>query len=106
MTGGAVKAACEAVRDAPRARRRAPRRRAASLADALAALPEVLGDDVIEETIEWHHRATFPLDENGQGDAHLQFAFSAHRAVVDVDCELGLVRVVELATTQEVGQAR
>ena len=39
-----------------------------------------------------------PLDENGQGDAHLQFAFSAHRAVVDVDVELGLVRVVELAT--------
>ncbi|MBV9941416.1 MAG: molybdopterin-dependent oxidoreductase, partial [Solirubrobacterales bacterium] len=37
-------------------------------------------------------------------DAHLQFAFSAHRAVVDVDLELGLVRVVELATAQEVGR--
>jgi CO/xanthine dehydrogenase Mo-binding subunit len=45
------------------------------------------------------------MDENGQGDAHLQFAFSAHRAVVDVDTDLGLVRVVELATTQEVGKA-
>ena len=48
---------------------------------------------------------THPLDENGQGDAHVQYAFSAHRAVVDVDTELGLVRVVELATAQEVGKA-
>ena len=71
-------------------------------ADELSAL---LGDDAIEETVEWHHRETYPLDENGQGDAHLQFAFSAHRAVVDVDLELGLVKVIELATTQEVGRA-
>jgi CO/xanthine dehydrogenase Mo-binding subunit len=61
--------------------------------------------EAIEETVEWHHRETFPLNEDGQGDAHLQFAFSAHRAVADVDVELGLVRVVELATTQEVGKA-
>jgi CO/xanthine dehydrogenase Mo-binding subunit len=61
--------------------------------------------EAIEETVEWHHHETFGLDENGQGHAHLQFAFSAHRAVVDVDAELGLVRVVELATTQEVGRA-
>ena len=65
----------------------------------------MLGDEPIEETVEYHHRETYPLDENGQGNAHFQFAFSAHRAVVDVDVELGLVRVVELATTQEVGKA-
>jgi OHCU decarboxylase len=68
-------------------------------------LVELLGEDAIEETVEWRHRPTSPLDENGQGDAHMQFAFSAHRAVVDVDVELGLVRVVELATAQEVGKA-
>ena len=68
-------------------------------------LAEMLDDDAIEETVEWHHRETYPLDENGQGDAHLQLAFSAHRAVVDVDLELGLVKVVELATAQEVGRA-
>jgi OHCU decarboxylase len=56
-------------------------------------------------TVEHHHAPTFPLDEDGQGDAHVQYAFSAHRAVVDVDTELGLVRVVELATAQEVGKA-
>ena len=41
-------------------------------------------------TREYHHRETFPLDANGQGDAHVTFAFAAHRAVVDVDTELGL----------------
>ena len=96
VTGGAVKAACEAVRDRLGADPRGLGAR------EIAAL---IGNEVIEETVEWHHRATFPLDANGQGDAHLQFAFSAHRAVVDVDVELGLVRVVELATAQEVGRA-
>jgi xanthine dehydrogenase D subunit len=106
VTGGAVKAACEAVRErllALAAERLGEE--PASLAEVHARLPEILGADVIEETIEWHHRETYPLDEDGQGDAHLQFAFSAHRAVADVDCDLGLVRVVELATTQEVGRA-
>jgi CO/xanthine dehydrogenase Mo-binding subunit len=35
----------------------------------------------------------------------VQFAFAAHRAVVEVDTELGLVRVVEIATAQDVGKA-
>ncbi len=35
----------------------------------------------------------------------MQYAFAAHRAVVDVDTELGLVKVVELATAQDVGKA-
>src|SRR5581483_8572245 len=83
VTGGAVKAACEAVRERWEAGEELP----------------------IEETIEWRHKPTYPLDEGGQGDAHVQFAFSAHRAVVDVDTDLGLVRVVELATAQEVGKA-
>jgi xanthine dehydrogenase D subunit len=59
---------------------------------------------VIEETAEYHHAPTTPLDERGQGDAHLSFAFAAHRAVVDVDPELGLVRLVDLTTSQEVGR--
>ena len=47
-----------------------------------------------------------PIDpETGQGQAHVQYAFAAHRAVVDVDVELGLVKVVELACTQDVGKA-
>jgi xanthine dehydrogenase D subunit len=98
VTGGAVKAACEAVRERLRQLGYEP-------GDPLSSLADLLGDDAIEETVEWRHRPTYPLDENGQGDAHVQYAFSAHRAIVDVDVELGLVRVVELATAQEVGKA-
>ena len=72
----------------------------------LTGLAEVLGDDAVEETVEWRHRPTHAIDpETGQGDAHVQFAFSAHRAVVDVDVELGLVKVVALDTAQDVGKA-
>jgi OHCU decarboxylase len=98
VTGGAVKAACEAVRE---------RLEALAAERGVQAQPAAVLEEgeAIEETVEWRHRETHPLDENGQGDAHVQYAFSAHRAVVDVDTELGLVRVVELATAQEVGRA-
>ena len=58
-----------------------------------------------EHTFEHHHRPTEDLDENGQGNCHTAFAFVAHRAVVDVDPELGLVKVVQIATAQDVGIA-
>jgi xanthine dehydrogenase D subunit len=58
----------------------------------------------IEETFLHRHRATEELDENGQGNCHVAFAFVAHRAVVDVDTELGLVKVVQVATAQDVGR--
>jgi xanthine dehydrogenase D subunit len=57
------------------------------------------------ETFEHHHRPTEELDENGHGNCHTAFAFVAHRAVVDVDPELGLVKVVQVATAQDVGVA-
>jgi xanthine dehydrogenase D subunit len=97
VTGGAVKAACEAVREQLV-------ELGADLDDEVA-LALLVRRQPVEATVEWHHRPTEPLDAQGQGDAHLQFAFSVHRAVVDVDIELGLVRVVELATAQEVGRA-
>ncbi|MGY1680285.1 xanthine dehydrogenase subunit D [Geodermatophilus sp. SYSU D01176] len=118
VTGGAVKAACEAVRTAVLQRAAvALGRPVAGLAldgdkvvgpggEVLAGLADVLGDDAVEETVEWRHRPTHAVDpETGQGDAHVQFAFSAHRAVVDVDTELGLVKVVALDTAQDVGRA-
>jgi CO/xanthine dehydrogenase Mo-binding subunit len=117
MTGGAVKAACEAVRarvlELAAARLGRP---ATDLAlrdgDVVAdgeprlALADLLADEAVEETREYHHRQTQALDpETGQADAHVAFAFAAHRAVVDVDTELGLVKVVEIATAQDVGKA-
>jgi xanthine dehydrogenase D subunit len=92
MTGGAVKLACEAVRE--ELERRGP-----------GDLVDLIADDPIDVTREHHHRQTSPLDAKGQGDAHVTFAFAAHRAIVDVDVDLGLVRVVEIATAQDVGKA-
>jgi CO/xanthine dehydrogenase Mo-binding subunit len=117
MTGGAVKGACEAVRE--RVFERVREEFGEDLDDLsiddemvfsesrgmLLPLAELLGEGEIEETFEFHHKETFPFDESGQGNAHVQFAFAAHRAVVEVDTELGLVRVVEIATAQDVGKA-
>ena len=55
--------------------------------------------------VQFRHPETFPPDENGQGDVHAGFVVAAHRAVVDVDAELGLVRVVRVDTAQDVGKA-
>ena len=118
VTGGAVRAACAAVRDVlfGRVARRygvppadltlAGGKIGSGSAGILADLASLLGDEVIEETVTWRHRPTHPIDpETGQGNAHVQYAFAAHRAVVDVDTELGLVKVVELTSAQDVGKA-
>jgi CO/xanthine dehydrogenase Mo-binding subunit len=117
MTGGAVKVACEAVRDRVRDLAESLLGRplgALSLVGGkvvsesqgvVATLAEILGDVVVEETREFRHRPTRAMDPvTGQGDAHVQFSFCVHRAVVDVDVELGLVKVVELAAVQDVGK--
>lgn len=118
MSGGAVKRACEAVAEQlyKRARQRPgvgdmPLRLVDGAVVDEAGSPvcevaELVADEPIAEKAEFHHRSTEAIDpETGQGDAHIAFAFAAHRAVVDVDVELGLVRVVEMATAQDVGKA-
>jgi xanthine dehydrogenase D subunit len=122
MSGGAVQGACEDVRRAVFARvaeRRgiapAGARREVLRLDAagvrhvdegwVVPLADAVGEQPIEQTHEYHHATTHPLDALGQGDAHVSFVFAAHRAVVDVDPELGLVRVVQITTGQDVGRA-
>jgi len=117
ITGGAVKAACEAVRErvfglarselrAPSGLRLEDDSVVAGGGKVVVALATLLGEEVIEETREFRPRHTTRLDpDTGQADAHMQFAFAAHRAVVDVDTQLGLLKVVELATAQDVGRA-
>jgi len=141
MTGGAVKAACEAVRerllDLVRRELGAPAAHVGGLrladdevwatsgaqggeggrdadggqdADGgrvpLGPIAAFLREEVLEETVQWRHRPTQPIDpETGQGFAHVQYAFAAHRAVVDVDTDLGLVKVVSLDCAQDVGRA-
>jgi CO/xanthine dehydrogenase Mo-binding subunit len=94
MSGGAVEKVC-------RTARAELERRAGGDDIDIAALTAREPVDVTEE---YHHRLTHPLDADGQGDAHVSFACAAHRAIVDVDPELGLVRVVHLATSQDVGR--
>jgi CO/xanthine dehydrogenase Mo-binding subunit len=115
MSGGAIREACGQVR--------------VQLLEHLAARHGVDADDLvladgqvislssdlevdvvaatgepIEASVVFRPAPTWPLDDHGQGSAHVSFAFSAHRAIVDVDTELGLVKVVELTTSQDVGR--
>ncbi|GGY09510.1 xanthine dehydrogenase family protein molybdopterin-binding subunit [Streptomyces anandii] len=123
VTGGAVKNACELVREKVLGigRRKFgsyhPAWASAELlleggkvvtdgGEVLADLVDVLEDEAVEVEEEWRHRPTEPFDlRTGQGDGHVQYSFAAHRAVVEVDTELGLVKVIELACAQDVGKA-
>ncbi|MFJ6074259.1 xanthine dehydrogenase family protein molybdopterin-binding subunit [Streptomyces sp. NPDC093065] len=123
VTGGAVRHACELVRESvlETGRRRFgshhPAWATAELlleggkvvtdgGEVLADLVDVLEDEAVEVEREWRHRPTEPFDpRTGQGDGHVQYSFAAHRAVVEVDTELGLVKVIELACAQDVGKA-
>ena len=97
MTGGAVLAACREVKTELLAR--ANRRRRPP--DDLAALL----DEPIDKTVTYRHRDTEPRNATTQNRGHVAFLFAAHRAVVDVDVETGLVKVVQVATAQDVGKA-
>jgi xanthine dehydrogenase D subunit len=122
MSGGAVQLACRAVREQLLAR--AAEREGETVAGSrrvrfalrgheivdldsgvTVQVADLLADGPIDETREHHHTPTDPLDEDGQGNAHVSFAFAAHRATVDVDPDLGLLRVVQIATGQDIGKA-
>ncbi|MEV7678543.1 xanthine dehydrogenase subunit D [Streptomyces sp. NPDC088341] len=123
VTGGAVRHTCQAVREEVLERGRRlfgtyhPAWATAELlleggkvvtdaGEVLADLVDVLGDEAVELELEWRHRPTEAFDLlTGQGNGHVQYSFAAHRAVVEVDTELGLVKVIELAVAQDVGKA-
>lgn len=48
---------------------------------------------------------TSPLDENGQGIPYAVYGFGAHMAEVEVDIELGTVRVLKVTAAHDVGRA-
>jgi len=116
MSGGAVDGACRMVRERLFEHVGAihhvdPLRLAIDDTDIIdtigtlrISVQEASANFSVSETYEYHHRTTEDLDENGQGNCHVAFAFVAHRAVVDVDVELGLVKVVQIATAQDVGR--
>jgi CO/xanthine dehydrogenase Mo-binding subunit len=97
MAGAAVKAACDLVNAelAERARARGvPRHRLHALLDT-----------PIDRDVVHRHRPTEPLNATTQNHGHVAFLFAAHRASVDVDLGTGLVKVVQVATAQDVGKA-
>ncbi|MDH3396555.1 MAG: molybdopterin-dependent oxidoreductase [Acidimicrobiia bacterium] len=106
MAGGAVFAAASAVRRAALQRVGGDDmdaqgvRRGGSL---VATVEDLCAAGPVEETVRFRHPDTEEPDENGQGNLHVDFSVAAHRAVVDVDPELGLVRVVSIDAAQEVG---
>ncbi len=117
MSGGAVDAACRAVLgdllDHAAATLSLDRSsltiEGTDIVDSSTGLRHAVSDVArgvgFDRTEEYHHPATEDLDENGQGNCHVAFAFVAHRAVVDVDPDLGLVKVVQIATAQDIGRA-
>jgi aldehyde oxidoreductase len=46
-----------------------------------------------------------PLDENGQGTPYAVYGFGAHMAEIEVDVELGIVRVLKVTAAHDVGRA-
>jgi CO/xanthine dehydrogenase Mo-binding subunit len=68
-------------------------------------MAEVCAEGSIENSVRFRHPPTEEPDEFGQGAVHAGFAVAAHRAVVDVDPDLGLVRVLQVDTAQDVGKA-
>ncbi|MGH7001606.1 MAG: xanthine dehydrogenase family protein molybdopterin-binding subunit, partial [Stellaceae bacterium] len=48
---------------------------------------------------------TSPLDENGQGVPYAVFGFGAHMAEIEIDTELGTVRVLRIVAAHDVGRA-
>ena len=97
MTGGAVLAACREVKAELLARAR----KAGRSPDDLNSLL----DEPIDRTVTHRHRETEARNATTQNEGHVAFLFAAHRATVDVDVETGLVRVVQVATAQDVGKA-
>ncbi len=48
---------------------------------------------------------TTPLDPNGQGEPYAMFGYGAHLAEVEVDRELGTVKVLRITAAHDVGRA-
>lgn len=108
MTGGAVHAAAVGLRDEILSNHDGDELRGDGVyrnGDFVASIAQVCANGPVDHWVRFRHPPTEEPDENGQGNVHAGFAVAAHRAVVDVDPELGLVRVVRVDTAQDVGKA-
>ncbi|GAA2468984.1 molybdopterin-dependent oxidoreductase [Streptomyces thermolineatus] len=116
VSGGAVERAAKMVRTQllqPLAAKFGMSAELLTIADGkITSYDGVLSTTVAEEfagkelwaTAQCRPHPTEPLNDSGQGDAFVGLAFAAIRAVVDVDIEMGSIRVVEMAVAQDVGR--
>jgi CO/xanthine dehydrogenase Mo-binding subunit/aerobic-type carbon monoxide dehydrogenase small subunit (CoxS/CutS family) len=70
----------------------------------LAWLPPRHGEDVLRGEGSFDP-PTSPQDADGQGVPYATYAFAAQLAVVEVDMELGTVKVLEIVAAHDVGKA-
>jgi aldehyde oxidoreductase len=70
----------------------------------LANLP-VNGAGFVVEVEKTFDPPTTPLDKNGQGEPYAVFGYGAHLAEIEVDIELGRVKVLRLVCAHDVGRA-
>ncbi|WP_435311548.1 molybdopterin-dependent oxidoreductase [Primorskyibacter sedentarius] len=68
-------------------------------------LPEANAQGYALEAVESYDPPTTPLDENGQGAPYAVFGSAAQMAELEVDCELGTVRLVRITAAHDVGRA-
>ncbi|MBI0375889.1 molybdopterin-dependent oxidoreductase, partial [Streptomyces albiflaviniger] len=116
VSGGAVERAAKMVRTQllqPLAHTFGMSTELLSIADGKITSYDGVLSTTVEEALEgkelWataqcRPHPTEPLDETGQGDAFVGLAYCAVRAVVDVDIEIGAVRVVDMTVAQDVGR--
>jgi len=107
MTGGAVLKAAQAVRAEALARADGDELTDEGVlrgGELVATLDQLCAEGPLTALVRFSHPPTTATDENGQGSPHADFAMAAHRAVVEVDLELGLVRIVRIDTAQDVGR--
>ena len=70
----------------------------------LSTLPLRFGADVLRGDGTFDP-PTSPQDADGQGVPYATYAFAAQMAVVEVDCELGTVKVLDIVAAHDVGKA-
>jgi CO/xanthine dehydrogenase Mo-binding subunit len=70
----------------------------------LLSVQEAGGGHVFRVTHRFDQRSTRPLEErSSESPMHVSITFAANRACVEVDQELGLVRVLQIDVAQDVG---
>jgi xanthine dehydrogenase D subunit len=112
MASGALQLACRGVLEELGRRASSEGAKLATIEDGWVALDgRRVGEitrflqEPIVATRTYHHPPTTEMDEKGQGDVHTLFAFAAQRAVVEVDEDLGLIRVLHISSALDVGRA-